>query len=671
MTHRVLTSLSLPFTLAALAVPAAANAYDIKPPWRGDSLPHGVYMQTRGHGTAYDCPDGSGGGCAMDIKAVRFDSVQGWTEMITTASADPAPHSDFLSFGVQLYSPVDGDVIGCWQNMPEELANGDEPPECAAIPGGVCAISGNHLLIRTDDGHVLYLAHLQTGSLEPGLCPFTDEVLTPAGGGIECIEADHVGLRNDARIDKISPFPGFPRVKKGDPLAKIGASGAADNPHLHLGVYALTIDELGNPCLSGEPYEFTEAWSQERPSGEPDPVDWTPLVSEELFFDDDNFTYLLWGDPLGPRVDELDIVDGTAPALAMTSSGGVAAYRNTSGELEVNAFNFDVSGGFDPGVADDDLLVSSLDIARINSTDRHAVAAVINSATKLAIVPVYVKTDADVIYGTTRTESTAGAQLVRATPSPVHSGIVAAIKNSGDGVSVVNYKTSLSGTTLSVTRESSAASADTITDLDVATVVAGRGVSETTGAFKGVVTAERRSNDTLWLQSWQLNSTGTTMTLVDEEQVKNVVGNASFTVSDVDVTVTGSLGGREFIVVSAALASGGNLRVQSWEITSAGQLGRIEQYDGGGPVSQLSSSRAGLQDVAVGMRLGTTSQTVLSFHVTSAGALRRVGTWDAENLSALAVGGRSSEEDLVALYPDPSTGDLRLAHYVTNYAWSL
>ncbi len=197
-----------------------------------------------------------------------------------------------------------------------------------------------------------------------------------------------------------------------------------------------------------------------------------------------------------------------------------------------------------------------VDIAPISTTDRHAVAAVIDSVTtKLTIVPYFVKTDADLIVGTKRVESTPGAQLV--------------------------------------------------------------------------------------------------------------------TVSDVDVDVTGSLGGREFIVVSSTLTTSGNLRVQSWQISTTGQLSRVEQYDETGSFSRLASTRTGLQDAAVGMRVGTSSQTVVSFHVTSVGVLRRVGTWDAEDLGGLALAGRSAEEDLVALFPDPSSSDLLLTHHVTNYQWSL
>ena len=91
---------------------------------------------------------------------------------------------------------------------------------------------------------------------------------------------------------------------------------------------------------------------------------------------------------------------------------------------------------------------------------------------------------------------------------------------------------------------------------------------------------------------------------------------------------------------------------------------------GGGPVTQLSSSRTGSQDAVVGMRQGPTQHTLLSFHVTSAGVLRRVGTRDAESLSALALSGRSDKEDVLALFPD-SSGELQLVRYITNYMWSL
>ena len=208
--------------------------------------------------------------------------------------------------------------------------------------------------------------------------------------------------------------------------------------------------------------------------------------------------------------------------------------------VETIGFNVGLGGVIDPGIGHENGAVLDLDVARINAVDPHAIVAVIDANTRLSVIPYYVEADADVIVGTRRTETSAGAQLVRATASPNNNGIVAAIKNSLDGVSVVHYGATRVGTNISVTRGGSDLTAPVVNDLDVATVVAGRSLAETTGAFKGVVTAERRADDTVWLQSWRVDSTGSVVTAVDEEQVKTTAGNLAYAASDVDVTVTGS-----------------------------------------------------------------------------------------------------------------------------------
>ncbi len=669
---RISTLASVAVLASVCAAPVIAAAYEIKAPWRSDSLPWNTYMQTSGHGDDYDCGDN----CGMDLSPVRFDAVtKKWTPYKTVPSASPPAHEDWIGFGMQLYAPADGEVIGCWWNMPEELPGGAEPAACANTPEKTCVKSGNHLFIRTTDGHVLYLAHLQRGSIPSSLCPIpgtptTNMALTESNGK-QCSIAGRGGLWNGSRPDLQPGFTAFPKVKKGDPIARIGSSGAADTPHLHMSMYSLVMDPNGNPCVDGEPYEWSESFAQQRVSNaDADPQGWLPLAGEELTFDVDNITHLLWGDPLGPRVDRLGIEDGTRPALATTPAGGVLAYRNLAGKLETIGFNVDLGGMIDPGIGHENVAVQDLDVARINATEPHAVVAVIDAATRLSVIPYFVEGDADVIVGTKRTETSTGAQIVRATASPNNNGIVAAIKNSLNGVSVVNYETTRVGTNISVTRAGSDLSSPVVNDLDIATVVAGRSLGEdlNVSAFKGVVTAERRADDTLWLQSWKIDSTGSVVTAVDEAQALS--GGAAFIVSDLDVTVTGSFGGRDIILLSSALKANSNLRVQSWTVSSTGQLARIEQYDGGGPVSQLSSSRSGVQDAVVGMRLGPSQHSLLSFHVTSTGVLRRVGTRDAESLSALAVAGRSDKDDVIALFPD-NTGELQLVRYISNYFWTL
>jgi hypothetical protein len=223
---------------------------------------------------------------------------------------------------------------------------------------------------------------------------------------------------------------------------------------------------------------------------------------------------------------------------------------------------------------------------------------------------------------------------------------------------------------LSVDRRGSASSSATIADVDIATIVLGRGLNENSGAFKGAVTVERRSaDDTIWVRSWQIDAGGTTVTLVDTEQVKDIVSGVGLTGTDVDVTVTGLLGNREIIMVSAATSAG--LRVQSWAITSAGQLSRVDQInaENAETVSGLSSAKVGFQDALVAGRTASGGLTLISFHTTSQGRLGRVGTRDAGGITAVAVDGRTSFNDVVVL-PTDTMQELSLLHYRTNYSWA-
>lgn len=661
------------------ATPRIAEAYPVKPPWRADSLPADNFMITKGHG-GYNCP----GNCGIDLKVWRLDPTSSaWTFLKPGSTATPTPHEDHLAWGMPLFSPVDGEVVACWWNMEEDLPGGSvgptngEPLSCFSTPDGGCVVSGNHLMIRTFDGHVVYLAHLQRGSIPAGLCPIpgtaTTNLTLTASSGEVCNKSGWGGMWNGARLDLQPGFTAYPQVKKGDFVARIGSSGGSDAPHLHMSVYEYSEDSIvtKNPCIRGEPWEFSEAFSQEVVSGvEPDVNDWDRLEGEELPFDGVT-GFHLWGDPLGPRNDHVFVENGTMPAVAATASGGLIAYKNSSNILEAAGFTIDLAGQIDLGPEDVRSGAVDFDVARINQVDPHAVVAYIDgTTTRLSLLPYFVESDADIIAGGLHSELSSGAQLVRATASPNDNGIVVAIKNSLDGVSVVNYETTRVGTHITVSREASDLTSPEIIDLDVATIVAGRARSETTGAFKGVVTAERRDDNTLWLQSWKLDSTGSNLDQIDAKQVTTLVGNVGFGVSEVDVTVTGSFG-REYILVSSALDTGSSsLRLQTWEVSSLGILGKVDQFDGGGPISHLSSTRSGLQDALVGMRLGTSSHTLLSFHVTSDGLIRRVGTWDGENIQALALAGRSSQEDAIALFRTAS-GMLDLARYVTNYMWSL
>jgi hypothetical protein len=671
MRLRTLSFCSGPLALALLAAPPVAQAYHLKAPWRGDSLPSGHFMHsTFTHSNAYPCANDPTKDCGIDLLGRRFDAVAGtWTDSKTMTGPEVDGNAtsmeDYVAYGMPLYAPVDGEVIACWSNMPNELLGGAEPPECVALePEKRCMAGGNHVLIRTADDVLVFIAHMKPDSIPPELCPGKAnlELPRPTVDGVNAFCAIP-GMRA-VREDTLITGP-LPVVHRGDLIGAVGNSGASTHPHTHIEVRDFIFDENDDICYEYEEWEFEEAWVQTRDGGAlPTALGWDRLVGEQP--DGGGGVKMIWPDPQGPRMDELDIAAGTEPALALTPSGGVAAFRNAANNLQAVGFTFDGLDHFDLGAGDEDGAILDVDLARINAVDAHVVAAVRTGLGQLRLVPYFMQADGDLVKGTPRA-TTITAKLIAATPAPTHSGVVVAFKNNGNDLTVSDFKTALAGETLSLTAGGTSSTADDIVDVDIATVVLGRGVGEISGAWKGVVTAERRTDNFVWLRSFTVNSTGTSVTPADVAIVKEREFDVAFTASDVDITVTGGFGGREFLVVSTRLSPGDGLRVQSWEISSTGQLALVEQIDGG-PVTQLSSARVGQQDAMVGARLTGGGLTTLSFNVGSDGALRRVGTRDAGTIDALALDGRVDQEDAVVLAPLTATGEVRLIHYRTNYS---
>ncbi|WP_434418036.1 hypothetical protein [Nannocystis pusilla] len=349
----------------------------------------------------------------------------------------------------------------------------------------------------------------------------------------------------------------------------------------------------------------------------------------------------------------------------MTSAGGVAAFRNAALDLEVVGFRF-AGDQIDLGVGRTDGSADDVAVARINDSDAHAAVAIKDGTNRLTVIPYFVRTNADLVRGVSRTETTVGLGQVEATRSPNHGGVVVAIKNSQNSLSVINYGVTLTGTEqLTVDRRGSDATGGDIKDVDIATVVQGRGLTQTSGAFKGVVTAEIASDDSVWLRSWSISTDGQTLTDADSEQARSLNNEQNFVATDVDVAVTGVLDGRELIVLSIATAAG--LRVQTWAISTTGQLTRVDQHDAG-TVVDIDSARAAGQDAVVAVRLQNDGLSLISFHVTPQGQLRRSGTRDAGGISALAVDGRSSQDDLMVFSRGLTSGDLSLLYHDTHYS---
>lgn len=115
----------------------------------------------------------------------------------------PEPASGFPGFGRPVLAPLDGVVVAASDAAPDHPAHRGLPSVGYALTqgrraaAGWEALSGNHVLIRGDQGAVVALCHLQQGS-----------ALVRAGQ----------------------------RVRTGEPVGRCGNSGNSTEPHLHVQV---------------------------------------------------------------------------------------------------------------------------------------------------------------------------------------------------------------------------------------------------------------------------------------------------------------------------------------------------------------------------------------------------------------------------------------------------
>jgi hypothetical protein len=130
----------------------------------------------------------------------------------------PSPRAltlaDCASFGRPLYAPVRGTVTAC-TGEEEDIA----PSPGRASGSGV----GNYVVIRSESGSYIFMAHLRQGSLR---------------------------VRDGQRVGE------------GQMLGEVGNSGTTSQPHLHIELLdaAPNIDQMGTPdfLASGLPFGFRE-----------------------------------------------------------------------------------------------------------------------------------------------------------------------------------------------------------------------------------------------------------------------------------------------------------------------------------------------------------------------------------------------------------------------------
>jgi hypothetical protein len=153
--------------------------------------------------------------------AIDFVPVNGArTAPITLGSLlRPEPAERFPGFGRPILAPVQGVVVGVHLTAPDHQAFRGLPSIGYALTqrrraaAGWVELAGNHVMIKTYDGPVIAVAHLQHGSAQ-------------------------VQLGQDVRV--------------GEPLGRCGNSGNSTEPHVHL----QAIDRLDMQNASAVPITF-------------------------------------------------------------------------------------------------------------------------------------------------------------------------------------------------------------------------------------------------------------------------------------------------------------------------------------------------------------------------------------------------------------------------------
>ncbi|MCH9648746.1 MAG: M23 family metallopeptidase [Deltaproteobacteria bacterium] len=277
--------LSLFMVLTGFVFTFDGSAYPLKFPAHGEDLPYGHYWYfSQIHG---------GSGLAHDLAGVRYDfDNESWENNKPTGTGLDAS----IIFGQPLYASADGEVVSCWREFPD-WPGASEYQENAHRATDI----GNHLGIRTDDGHLVVYGHLQGFSIPESLCPNGS-----ADGWLETVDPDERRDRTGTLFTEYAvPEGQRAYVRTGQFLGRVGHTGQSGGPHVHLQVQEVTENAAGE-IFQGDsvPIQFTGAVYQAINNA--NPTDWAALNGDEL-------------NPLISAVGTLAILPDEGPKVSLSS----------------------------------------------------------------------------------------------------------------------------------------------------------------------------------------------------------------------------------------------------------------------------------------------------------------------------------------------------------------
>jgi hypothetical protein len=622
-------------------VSAVALANPMLWPTREVDLDDDHYVVTEGHYDAGKQID------AIDFGVLRWDGGSNlWSAWEDDAVNFTSPDQT-VTWDLPVYAPEDGEVVACWSRY----VDGEEIVDACAggCPDEIFA-AGNFIMVKSHEGdHGYVFAHLREGSIPWELCP-NDEVATDNNTVFGCQPLGYPfneGVPNTTELALVNPGQPRPQVLKGDKLGNIGFNGASTAVHTHFEVFE--IDWYNSRVCKGPslPLEFYETWYQPRTPGVAPTSSWTSMNGDEVV---NGVKIIVRAGAVGITRDDHDYnLDASKLHSTTHGSGGVMAYLDYNGQLDIRSYDIDASGNVATQYWVNEGAVYDVSVARFN-TSRSVIVSIRGSNGNLKLIPYQVATNGVITRQTGEEVTEDDIGMVASIKSPLHDGVVVAVENDSGTLEVIDYNVDGS---FNVTRNSGTGTGSGIDAVELT------GLSYD---FDGVVTAELiAGSGGLRLRSFEVPASGG-VTNADTH-------TALLAGTDIDVdTVQVGWGLNEYVVTSLRQTDG-TLRIDVWDVDAQGDIAWMSTpTEAPGAAAQIDGTSMGWEDYLSTIRDGNGQLQWIGWSIDGNGEIRRHATerfgfvLDAISLNSSATNGY-----IETLYLD-SGNELRLLTVQENFS---
>ncbi len=647
-THRFFQKQVLLASVLLLAASSGA-AQTISFPARASDVPDDAWWNMSGdHGGAH----------SRDLNVAR-KSGNSWTSLKGTSNNS---NSDHLIFDMPLYAPVDGEVVSCWANHPDNPSPGTPHPNRCC--GGDCSMScddsacplensckiarsGNHIAIRKADGNVVLLAHLKSGSAPEAVCPNRATFMSNAR-----VRAGNYPAESYLRLCGPGQTPGTngcrtsrPQVKRGQLVGRAGNSGASSGPHLHMDTTVVQesfgeLYKVGNVIAT----DLNFGWLKHRT----DDSVWKPFLADAIR----NNPVIVNASPYLRRASasSMDNVAATATLFLSNNHVITATIRQPIGNLRLRSW--DLAGistlSFQADVDEGTLLAKEVYLGE--PTSGYVLAAVRQEDDSLRMIAYHVSPGGTLVR---RADYLAGkiSALDMATTTSGDRRSVTAVRDEDGNLKLIAWdiQVAVNGT-VSVVRLGQA-SAGAISAVAISN----------SKVFNGVFTAVRDGANELKVIPWKLSSNGQSFT-------RGASGSAGVIAADLDVAPLASG------VAVALKNSEGNLEIKTWSANANGDIGSLRGTSAGGEASEITllTSPHGGSNLTSVLRSGDGELYLIGWKIDGDGSnLRRLGSSRAGAASKISADSTwrsytDGARDIIVTTMRMSGGDLRLISWDTN-----